>query len=263
MPLILSAQAERIFEYPRFRWGVEVGFESFSGEAIKMPQIRENKSGYYDPAYRDDLYYCGFMYPRYNYTRYFVGVKPEYSLGHQFAVAAGLRFSYNNSVLNSDRDYFLWRMAEESLTTNYVRVTSLTQNNFYVGIPLELKVFTSRRDLRVRHYFKGGLVFNALLASTLTGNFQSDAMKEKYNSQITGQLEKPSTFGAQAFIGTGLKIGRMNHVFGNIEIQMPINLFKNQRASSFIYSSPASFVMITTINIPAGKQKLSYQYRSK
>ncbi|MDR1652369.1 MAG: outer membrane beta-barrel protein [Prevotellaceae bacterium] len=262
-PLALAAQVQHTHEYSRLRWGIEVGFEAFSGDAITIPQIRESRSGYYGPEYISDfdLYYCGFMFPKYDYTRYFVGFKPEYSLNHHFAVAAGLRFAYNNSVFNSDRDYFLWKVKEEGLTTNYVRVTSVTQNNFYVGIPLELKIFTSRSDLRVRQYFKTGFVFNALVTSDLNVNFE-DAAMAKYGEQISRQVKKPARFGAQAIFGVGLKLGRMNHPFGNIEFQIPVNLLNKQRASSFIYQPSVSFAMVATINIPAGKQKLSYNYYS-
>lgn len=262
-PLVLAAQVERKYEFPRFRYGVEFGFETFAGNKVEIPQIRENKSAYSDPYHHDDFYNCGFMFDKYGYTRLFVGFKPEFSLNHHFVAAAGLRLSYNNSVLNSDRGYFLWKVAENGQTTDYVRVNDLTQNNFYLGVPLELTIFTSQRDLRVRQYFKAGFVFNALLASSTNPRFVTPAMENIYKDKIVSQLKKPSAFGAQAFLGFGMKIGRMNKPFGSVEIQMPVNLLKNQRASSFVYTAPVSFAMVATVDIPAGKQKLSYTYRSR
>lgn len=263
MPLVLMSQVEHTYEYPRFRWGAEFGFETTAGKAVDMPQIRQNKSAYYNPAYNDDLYYCGYMFNRYDYTRVFAGFKPEYSLNHYFSVAAGLRFMYNNSVFNSDRQYFLWKVAEVSQTTDYVRINNFEQNNFYLGIPLELKIFTSKRDLRVRHYFKTGLFFNALVGSSTKVNFVNSEMENKYDDKIKRQLQKPSGFSAQAIIAMGLKIGRMTNPFGDIEIQMPINLMENQLASSFVHSTPLSFAMVAHIYLPAGKEKLSYNYRTK
>ena len=263
MPLVLAAQVERTHEYPRFRYGAEIGFETSVGKPVEMQQMRENKSAYYNTAYNDDLYYCGFMFDRYNYTRYFVGFKPEYSLNHHLSVAAGLRFIYNNSVFNSDREYFLWKVAENAQTTDYVRINNFVQNNFYLGIPLEFTIFTSRSDLRVRQYIKTGFVFNTLVATVTKVNFNNPDMENIYNDQVVHLLQKPSAFSAQVFIGMGLKIGRMNHPSGNIEIQMPINLLQKQRASSFVYSTPVSFVMAAQINIPTGNKKLSYTYRSR
>lgn len=262
-PLILAAQVERTHEFSRLRYGIEVGMETFMGKTIDIPQIRESRSAYFNPAYMDDLYYCGFMYDRYEYTRFFVGFKPEYSLNHNFALAAGLRFSYNNSEFNSDRKYFLWKVAESGQTTNYVRINNFMQHNFYLGVPVEIKFFPVKSDVRVRQYFKAGLVFNALVATATKINFQNSAMADIYNSQIAHQLQKPSIFSAQAILGIGLKFERMNHPFGNIEIQIPINMLQNQRASSFAYSNPVSIALIATVNIPAGKQKLSYTYKTR
>lgn len=264
LPLVLSAQTKLSYEYPRFRWSAELGFEATAGKPVKMPQIRENKSAYFNPAYEDDLYYCGFMFDTYSYTRWFVGFKPEYSLNHYFSVAAGVRFMYNNSVFNSDRDYFLWKVSEAGPTTDYVRIKNFEQNNFYLGIiPAELKIFSSQRDLRVRQYFTVGLALNTLINTSTKVNFKNSSMENEYNDMIKSQLQKPSAFSAQAFLGMGLKIGRMKNPFGSVEIQMPINLIKNTHASSFIDYTPVSFEMTAQIYFPTGNKKLSYNYRNR
>jgi len=206
VPLVLVAQTERIHEFSRFRYGVEIGLESFAGDKVDIPQIRENQSSNYYPDYYDDMYYCGYMYDRYNYTHFFVGFKPEYSLNHFFVASAGLRLSFNNSFMNSDRNYFLWKVAESGQMTNYVRVTNLTQNNFYIGLPMDIKIFTYKRDVRFQHYFKAGFVFNTLVASATKVNFQNPAMEKPYSDQIAKQLKKPSFFSAQTFVGMGFKI---------------------------------------------------------
>jgi hypothetical protein len=45
-PFVLAAQVERIYEFSRFRYGVEFGFETFTGKTVEIPQIRENSTVY-------------------------------------------------------------------------------------------------------------------------------------------------------------------------------------------------------------------------
>lgn len=258
-PLVLLAQEEKIHEFSRLRWGIEVGTDMFNGKTTKNPNVRESQSYYYDSYYYDDLYYCGFMYDSYNYTRYYVGIKPEYSLDHRFAVSAGLRFSFSQSEFDSDRGYFLWKVTEENQTTNYVRVSGITQNNYYAGIPMEIKFFPSDTDYPVRQYFKTGMLFNFLLASHNSAAFIDDKMK-KYNDKISGQMGKPSFQSGYLYLGIGLKFGRMNHPFGDVELQMPICVFKDKKLASFIEEPAVGFGLKTAIYIPTGKKKLSYSY---
>ena len=258
-PLALFAQEEKIYEFPRLRLGIEVGADMFSGNSIKNSNIRESQSYYYNYNYYDDIYYGGFLYDSYNYTRYFIGFKPEYSLSHRFAVAAGLRFSFNRSNLNSDQNYFLWKISEENQTTNYVRVHEINQNNFYAGIPLEIKFFPGQSDFPVRQYFKAGMLFNFLAASHNSVSFIDDNMA-KYADKISSMMGKPSFQSGYLYLGIGLKLGRMNHPFGSIEIQVPICVFKDKSLSSFIKEPDAGFGVQTTFYIPTGKKKLSYTY---
>jgi len=257
-PLVLLAQEEKIYEYPRLRWGVEAGADMFSGNTIKNSNIRESQSYYYD-YYYNDLYYGGFMFDSYNYTRYYIGLKPEYSLSNRFVVAAGLRFSFNKSNFNSDQNYFLWKISEENLTTNYVRVREVNQNNFYAGVPLEIKFFPGQNDMIVRQYFKVGMLFNFLAASHNSVSFIDDNM-EKYAGEISKQMGKPSFQSGYLYLGIGLKFGRMNHPFGSIELQAPIRVFKDKKLASFIKEPEVGFGLQTTFYIPAGKKKLSYTY---
>ena len=259
-PLALLAQKEKTHEFPRLRWGIEAGIETFDGKILKNPNIRENRSYSYYEYYYGDSYLCGFMYNFYEYNRYYVGFKPEYSFDHHIVGAAGLRFSFNKSKLDSDRDFFLWRVSEENLTTNYVRVSNVHQNNFYAGIPLEIKLFPSTSDMRVRQYFKAGMLFNFLVASHNSTTFADNIMK-KYADKISDQMGKPSFQSGYFYLGIGFKFGRMDHPFGSIEMQIPISVFKDKKLASFIGEPEAGVGLQATFYIPAGKKKLSYNYR--
>jgi hypothetical protein len=261
---LVSAQ-ETVISMPRFRLGIEAGIiNALDAETNKPAGLRENQAYYYDydHDYYDD-FYCGFIFDGHDYNLYYFGLKPEYSLNERFAVAAGLRFSFNTSELNSDRDYFLWKTSESGMNTNYVRVKSISQKNIFIGLPIELKIFPRKRDYFVRHYFVFGTALNLLVNSGNEITFQDKSM-EKHNSFISGQIGKPNSFQGHAFLGFGLKIGRTDHPFGNIEVHLPVIIFNNDRLSSFTKAKDAAGIAIqTTLQIPLLKNhKLQYRIKN-
>jgi hypothetical protein len=266
---LVSAQ-ETVFSMPRFRLGIEAGvMNAFYTETNKPAGLRENQAYYYDydHGYLDDYlddYYCGFIFRGQDYNLYYVGLKPEYSLNERFAVAAGLRFSFNTSELNSDRDYFLWKTSESGMNTNYVKVKNVSQRNLFIGLPLELKIFPRKRDYLVRHYFVFGTAMSVLINSRNEITFQNENM-EKHNSLISGQLGKPNSFQGHAYFGFGLKIGRTSHPFGNIEVHLPVIIFNNDRLSSFTKAKDAAGIAIqTTLQIPLLKNhKIQYTVKNR
>jgi len=254
----VQAQEVQTFEYQRFRLGVEAGVGFLDGTTVVPVAVRENQSYYYDDYYYRDYYYCGYVNDYHTVPHYYVGVKPEFSLNNSISLAAGLRFLFSNSTLNSDKDYFLWKVSENDLTTNYVRVKDVKQNNFYVGIPLEMTVYTYKRDVIVRHYFRGGVNFNFLLASKTTPYFENATMN-KYADKITNDINEKDFFTPLAFVGMGLKIGRMNRPFGTVELRIPFVMKGNTSFSSFVNSS-VGVELQTAIYIPMGKKKMTCIY---
>jgi len=135
---------------PRLRVGVEAGVNLlFDAKVNKPPQIRENQSYYLDD---DDHYYGGFVSNYQSPGLFYLGFKAEYTLSKRFAASAGMRFSYKNTTLDSDKDYFLWRVSESLTGTNYVKIKSITQRNYYIGVPMEIRFFPSEKDRLMRHY---------------------------------------------------------------------------------------------------------------
>ncbi|MDR0507755.1 MAG: hypothetical protein LBH32_13200 [Dysgonamonadaceae bacterium] len=259
---LANAQELQTYEYNRLRIGFEAGLESFFGSNIKPANIRESQSYYRGDYYYDDYYGCGYLYIDPNFTRFYIGVKPEYSLGISWAVAAGARFSFGNSTLSSDRDYFLWNIAETDNSVNYVRINKLNQNVYNIGIPLEVKYFTGvRRDYFVRQYFKAGFVLNYTFADDVSVDFV-DARMNKYADDVRNQFDKPNNFNGQFILGIGLKIGRMRNPLGTVEFYISNHLSDNMRLSSlFKMNEGIGIGLQTTFYLPVGKQKLSYQYR--
>ena len=242
---------------PRLRLGVEAGISTFFGEVNKPAMIRESQSYYYDYDYD---YNCGFVPEGQGFNLFYVGLKPEYQINDRIAVAAGLRFSCGKITLDSDRDYFLWKVSEDETNTNYVKINDISQKNYYIGVPIEAKVFTNPKDFFVRHYFICGTVFNFLVSSTNDVSFQNAAMK-KYASDVSAQIGKQNGFYGHFFAGCGLKIGRTNHPFGNIEFHLPLYMFYgSDKSNSFVKMFDTFGIGIqTTLQIPIfRKHKLTY-----
>jgi hypothetical protein len=250
LSLAVRAQAQQeVISMPRFKLGIEAGMSAIFDASINKPtNLRENKS------YYNDDYYCGFIFDKQEYDQYYIGIKPEYTLTKRLAVAAGLRLTFAQSVLESNSRYFLWKTAESGTTTDYVRVNNISQQNIFVGIPLELKIFPREKDYFVRHYFVMGTAMNFLAGSKNTISFSNSQM-EKYEPLISGHTGTPNRFHGYAYTGFGLKIGRTNHTFGNIEFHYPILMFDNKRLSSFMETRNSfGFGIQTTLQIPLFKQ---------
>ncbi|MDR1553763.1 MAG: hypothetical protein LBS69_09930 [Prevotellaceae bacterium] len=256
-PLILAQDG--LISMPRMRLGIEAGITSTIGaKTNKHSNLRENRSYYYDDYDYD--YNCGFIFDGQTYDMYYFGLNLEYTLIERLTIAAGLRCTFTHSELNSDRDYFLWKTTESGLTTNYVKIRDISQKSIFVGIPLELKFFPNKKDFFIRHYFILGTALNFLVNSKNYISYANDNMK-KYSSLISEQAGKPNVFQGYLYVGVGLKIGRMNKAFGNIEIHFPVYMFDNEKLSSFAKSSGTAGIGIrTTLQIPVFKNK-KLQYK--
>ena len=254
----IQAQEEVTVTMPRFRLGIETGANIFIGESNKPAMIRENQSSYND--YYDNDYYCGFVPEEQNFNFSYLGIKPEYSVSKGFVVAMGARFSFNQFILESDQSYFLWKISEDGPNTNYVRINNISQRNYYIGIPMEMKFFPRDIDYFVRHYFVLGTVLNFLIVSDNNVSFQDAAMK-KYTSDVLEHIGKPSDFHGQLYMGFGLKIGKTNHPFGNFEFHFPVYMIANDRPNAFVKAEGAFGCEVKAIlQIPLVREhQLSYK----
>jgi len=258
--LTLSQVSEKIYEFPRYRIGVEAGFESYFGSNKKPSAIRESQS-YYRYEYDDYYYGGGYLYNEPVFTKYYFGVKPEFSLNLNFAVSAGFRFGFGESSLKSDRDFFLWRIEESNSHTNYVRVKDIRQKVYNFSFPVELTLYPNKSDIIVRFYGKLSAVLNIAFADDVSVKLVNSEMN-KYLPEIENYFEKPDLFYWQFVPAIGIKVGRMKKPFGRIEFQLPILVSdKKQLNSLFKNNDIFGFNLQAIIFIPFGTEKLSYNYR--
>jgi hypothetical protein len=247
----VQAQEDKTVTVPRFHLGIESGASVLFGDINNHERIR---------SYHDYGFLFNF-FPRIenDFSFYYLGIKPEYVLHKRIAIAAGVRFSLNTLTLGSDRKYFLWKVHEEGTNTDYLTIQKISQKKYYIGIPLEVKFFPRVKDYIVRHYFIFGAVLNFLVASDSDVLFQNTAM-EKYASDVLGQIGNPN-FHGQLFGGIGLKIGKTDRPFGNIELRFPIYMLTKEQSNSLIKENGAfGFGLQATFQIPIfSKHQLVYK----
>jgi len=256
----MQAQEKETLTMPRLRLGVEAGLNLVYGQINKPEMIRENRSYYYAHDYD---YYCGFVNAGPGLIPYIFGLKLEYVLHKRITVASGLRFNFYKATLNSDRDYFLWKVSETETSSNYVKINNISQANYYLGIPLEARFFLTEKDHAVRAYFIVGNSFNFLVASSKKVAFHNPEM-EKYNSNVLEHIGNPNLFYLSFYGGFGLKFGKADYPFGNIELFFPTLHFENQNTNTFSWFDVLGFGIRTTLQIPAfRKHKLTYTVTRK
>ena len=257
--LQIKAQEEVAVTMPRFRLGIEAGTNLFIGKDNKPAMIRENQSSYYYDYY-DNEYYCGFVPDGQTASIFYLGVKPEYTVNRKLVVALGTRFSVSHSVIKSDKSYYLWKISEDETNTNYVKINKISQINYYVGIPMEIKIFPREIDYFVRHYFVLGTTLMILAVSNNDVLFENSAMK-KYTSEILEHIGKPKNFHGQVYTGFGLKIGKSHNPFGSFEFHFPVFMIEDGKPNPFVNTEDRiGCGFKTTLQIPLiRKHQLSYK----
>jgi hypothetical protein len=191
---------------------------------------------------------------------FYLGIKSEFFFANnRFGISTGLRVSQYSSVFDSDRDYFLWRVRQDAVNTDYVKISSITQNSYYVGIPLELRFFPNKRELPFQHYFKIGSIFNYRIHTKNHIGFQDNAMNH-YTKSVENKIENPDNFNAYLYPAVGFKIGGFKVGEGtfpyiNIEAHLP-GIMLTSNVSSFLEKNSDVLLGIGvqfSVQIPLGK----------
>ena len=223
VPLALRAQeADTTKGHHNLRLNIEAGAGGMWGDRIKPEQVREERSsgyGYYDNNY-------GLIGGQGELDTYSFGVKPEYFIyKNRIGLSSGLRFSWADSRLESDRDSFLWRVGEQGLTTDYVRIKDIRQRSYMLSIPMEGRFFVNTKEYPGQFYVRAGASVNFRLSSNYQVNFVS-ATSARYDGLVRDQL--PATYAVSAFGygAVGLKFGKVSEAhsrtpWGSIEFQIP------------------------------------------
>jgi len=253
--LKIVAQEQQTLKH-NLKLAFEFGASYMETELAKPEQIRENRSaGYY---YLDEYYNYGFFWEYNPINKMYFGVKPEFFIfNNRIGIASGLRYTMITTKLNSDRDNFLWKVNEDGLNTDYVRIIDIVHKSHLFGLPLEIRYFPNNRELPFQHYFKIGTSFNFHIHSNNKVNFANKTM-EKYDDLINSQLSENNLFSSFVFGGIGFKIGKYKEgkwiPWGNIEFHFPY-LLLTKDSFTFVGKNDyfPGFGFQTSFQIPIGQ----------
>lgn len=227
-----------------WRIGIELGTHYISYDRIIPDQVRAIAQGHSYRYSYSSSYYSANRWGSGNIGVTYVSIKPEYLLTERLSLSSGIRFSFYNDMLTDNRNYFLWELPGDANTANYLSVKNIEQFVYTLGLPVEFRFSPRRVDGIVRQYFVVGGLFNFATFTKTRVNMLNPSMN-RYEEQVKEQLPRPTHFSNHFYAGIGLKIGKINRPFVNIEVQFPMFSFSNSVVSSFANNSNVGVIGIS------------------
>jgi len=167
--------------------------------------------------------------------RYHFGIKAEFLSSNRYlGILTGVRYTQIKSSIERDewfdngnsKFYVLYR--QDGVNSEYAQVKNVRQMAEYIGIPVELRLFTMRPRF-FRLYLKLGFDFNLKVADKTRLDFLNTKMNP-YEDEVARAFGKPASFMSSINPGIGFKFGDDSGVNVNLEVNTP----------SFITSTNAS-----------------------
>ena len=250
LPLFTYAQKGKM----NSRIGIEMGYHEFFGSTIVPDRVRSIKSvEVYETGYYGD-YYGGYENKSdHTIEKAYIGIKYEALFSNNtIGISSGLRFSQLSATLDHSSKYssFVWLLHQDELTSDYLNIRSINQKSHYISVPLEIRVFPRRSDRFFKSYFKIGGALNYRFSTNYTIDFQDKEM-DKHAKTVGRQINKPCTFSGFIFPAFGLRWGKNNHPWFNVELQFPGFLIA-ERKHAFV-EPDVGFGLQFSIQIPLNK----------
>jgi hypothetical protein len=198
--------------------GFEAGFDFLNCKSPKKEYIRGDRTLYGSGNAAANLSALG-------YTAY-AGIKREFrSSNDHMGILTGLRFTKLQGIIGKDSymsenaSYFFMLYKQDGLNTEYIRIKSLVENSYYLGVPFEIRLFPYKEE-GMRLFVSAGTEFNFLLKSGLEVNFYNDAMKDM-KDEIAAIPGKPNSFESRIYAGFGFCFERESKPDLSIEFCFP------------------------------------------
>ncbi len=203
---------------PSSYWGMEAGGIGYFSNAKEKDYIRKEFSQTYYFNNSDDApssyyaVYAGFKYERL--------IKQD-----RIGLMTGLRVTKshsdrkgNDSWLNSN-DFFYVVYRSENTLTEYLKVKEISQDTYYMGLPLEARyLLFSPRFFRL--YFKLGVQLNFRVSSSNDFVFVDRDM-EIYQKELSDRIGEPNVFSSSFYGGVGMRFGEDSNPAVSIELTLP------------------------------------------
>lgn len=207
------------FSQTESKWhiGLEGGGGDASGEINDAWSVRQSINSY--NSYYEENYNSGNLVS-YSDLSYF-GLKTEYSFNKNLSFATGIRYLIINSNFSGYGrygNYFYLKTSDDNATsTNFFRVKSIDEMNYYIGIPLEIK-YTPFYWGKFGFYAKMGEEAGYLINNKIQINFLQESMNIYQNEVLNSVKLKPNPFYAKLNLGIGVNFTTRGNWMINLDL---------------------------------------------
>jgi len=218
-------------EPARFFLAFETGLNFVSGNLNSNWKVRQDV-GNYDYGYGHSNSISSEM------TISSVGIKPGMSFfQNKVGVYTGLRYTQMNSTLskNSSVDGAFFYLSDKSSTVNteYYKVRHITEDNDYLGIPLEIIVLPFKNDY-LDLYLKVGGELNFKFHTSREIEFANIAMKPYQQMLLDNAKVTPNSIYSSVYSAVGVRMGKKNRVKYDLELVLPSYILTKNNSSLVI-----------------------------
>lgn len=239
--------------YTKWHIGIDMGGGGAYGEINEKWPVRQSLNSSY---YNDYEYSYNYDKLTAQTTVFYAGIKPEYHFSKQFSIASGIRFTqlYSNFTgVGRNGNYFFLRTTDaNSPQTEYYRIKTIEEENYYLTIPLEGK-YTFFQWGRVGFFAKLGYDLGYLIHSKSSIGFQQDEMQQ-YENEVFEKVDvKVNSHYSTVNSAFGINYSTKNGWIYNFDLYGVTHLF-TENNSSLININKMSTIQISLM-IPIQKNK--------
>ena len=137
----------------------------------------------------------------------------------RISFGTGLRITGQTASSRYWEDMY-WLVKEGPNLRDYVSIGSMSQRNFYLGVPLYFRVFFNSQENRVRPYVKFDASMDFLLGYRNSIDITNSHMRTLYEDKLEEEMGKPDHFHVSSSAAVGLRIN-CNHFYVCPEIVLP------------------------------------------
>lgn len=201
---------------PRFLLGFEFGEASVKGELNDEWSVRQDINPY------SDYYNYSSGVSNVSSITYF-GIKPEVtSYSGRLSLSSGLRFSQLNSSLSGgiNGEYYFLRYKSDQTSSEYARVSSLSEKVNYLSVPLEFR-FVPVQISNFGFYGKIGTEIGLKLSSKKSIEFTSETMKPYQEEVLNTNPVKANSLYSTLYGAIGVRWESLRGTNVNMELLLP------------------------------------------
>lgn len=243
--LLTQAKAQEI---GKLRIGIESGTSTYVSEFRESASIRATNSiSLWESTAHDEI--------ETSLNRFYTGIKGEYlSSDGYLTLLSGVRYTHFESTIerddfwnlssNTSKFYILYN--QNGTLTEYAQARNVKQSADYLGIPLEMRMYTMRPRF-FRLFVKMGFDLSFKVGHRTKVDLVSPTMRP-YEHLVAKSLGAPASFLSTFNPSIGFKLGKEHSLNANFEVLLPAYIFSNNTSS--IVTSKAGIGVQLFISYP-------------